>query len=90
MEITRLSSKGQMVVPKSVRDALKLAPGTELVVEPGRDCFVVRRKPSTTIPRTTIDQVFGILKYDGPPVSLEDMEQGIHEAMRERWLRKSR
>lgn len=33
MENTRVSSKGQMIIPKRVRDALGLKKGTELAVE---------------------------------------------------------
>jgi AbrB family looped-hinge helix DNA binding protein len=88
--LTRLSSKGQMVVPKQIRESLGLAPGAELVIEPGRDCFVVKAKASASFPRTTVEEVFGILKHNGPPVTLEDMERGIEEAVRERWARKSR
>ncbi len=33
METTRSSSKGQMVIPKSVRDALNIRDGTELEIE---------------------------------------------------------
>lgn len=45
MENTRVSSKGQMIIPKRVRDALGLKKGTELAVEllPGGG-FVARPK----------------------------------------------
>jgi len=32
METTRLTSKGQVVIPKVIRDRLKVRPGTELTV----------------------------------------------------------
>ncbi len=43
MESTRVSSKGQMIIPKRVREALGLKKGTELAVEllPGEG-FVAR------------------------------------------------
>ena len=53
------------------------------------DNSVVLRRESGIRP-TTVAEVAGMLKYDGPPVSLEEMERGIEEALRERWARKSR
>lgn len=84
METTKLSSKGQMVVPKAIRDALHLPAGAELAVEMGDGCFVVRRKDN--IRPTTIDEVAGMFKIDRR-VSLKDMERGIEEGLRERWQR---
>jgi AbrB family looped-hinge helix DNA binding protein len=85
VEVTRLSSKGQMVVPKSVRDALQLPVGAELSVEVGDGCFVVR--PRHRIRPTTIDEVAGMFKVNRR-VTLKDMERGIEAALRERWERK--
>lgn len=47
MENTRVSSKGQMIIPKRVREALGLKKGSELAVEllPGEG-FVARAAPS--------------------------------------------
>ena len=87
METTKLSSKGQIVVPKAIRDALDWPVGAELTVERGDDCFVVRR--NRRLRRTTIEEVAGCLQYDGPPVSVEDMERAIDEELEERWRRKS-
>jgi AbrB family looped-hinge helix DNA binding protein len=85
METTKLSSKGQIVLPKAVRDALKWSPGTDLMVEKGDDFVVLRRHDH--IPPTTIDEVAGMFKVNRK-ITLEDMERGIENALRERWQRK--
>ena len=41
---TRLTSKGQVTIPKKVRDALKLVPGTGVVFDVNGDGEVVLRK----------------------------------------------
>ena len=41
METTRLTSKGQVVIPKSIRDRLKVIPGTELTVTLEEGCIVL-------------------------------------------------
>lgn len=88
MDTTRLSSKGQLVIPKAVRDAHGWKEGTEFTVEATRDAIVLR--PKRLFPRTTVDQVFGSAGYKGPPKTIEDMNAGIDEALKERWERKSR
>jgi AbrB family looped-hinge helix DNA binding protein len=39
---TRLSSKGQIVIPESVRDALGLKPGAQFVVTGERDVVILK------------------------------------------------
>jgi AbrB family looped-hinge helix DNA binding protein len=45
MDSTKASSKGQMVIPKPIRDALEIKPGTKLDVElvPGKGFTVTVR-----------------------------------------------
>lgn len=88
MVTTRLSTKGQLVVPKATRDRMGLRPGTEFTVieEANRVIF----EKAVPFAPTTLDSVVGILKYDGPPRTLEDMQRGIDAALAERWARKSR
>ncbi|MEQ1696964.1 MAG: AbrB/MazE/SpoVT family DNA-binding domain-containing protein [Hyphomicrobiaceae bacterium] len=88
MDTTRLSSKGQIIIPKAVRDAHGWAEGVEFVIEEFGDGIVLR--PARLFPATKAEDVFGCLKYDGPPKSLEDMQRGIDDALRERWERKSK
>ncbi|KPF65969.1 hypothetical protein IP69_15960 [Bosea sp. AAP35] len=86
MATTRLSTKGQIILPKSVRDAGRWAPGTEFEVVARDGGVFLRPKPAEK--RYTIDDLIGCLPYEGPPKSLEDMQKGIDDAMRERWERK--
>lgn len=83
MATTRLSSKGQLVIPKEVRDRHGWREGTELEVEDKGGGVVVLR-PKKPWPPSRIEDVSGCLKYDGPPVSIEDMT-GSDEAAVEMW-----
>ena len=87
MTLTRLSSKGQVVLPKAIRQAMGWPAGSVISVEHG-DGQVILRRQSQVRP-TTIDEVAGCLKYDGPPVTLQDMERAVEDELRERWARKS-
>lgn len=88
MDKTKLSSKGQVIIPKAVRDKKGWQAGDELIVEDRPDGVLLKRK--SRFRPTTLDEVIGIAGYTGPPKSIEDMERGIDEALRERWERKSR
>ena len=92
---TKLSAKGQVVIPKDVRDRLGLVEGTVFdVVERGGD--VVLKLPANAKLISDADAVAAAVKeiqtfyrYDGPPVSLEDMDRAVADAVREKWTRKS-
>ena len=67
-----ITSKGQTTLPKAVREALAVRPGDRVRYIVHRDEVRIRKvKP--------IGRLFGALKYDGPPVSLQDMERAIVE-----------
>jgi AbrB family looped-hinge helix DNA binding protein len=79
---TRLSTKGQLIIPKSIRDRHGWSPGVELLLEDRGDAVVVRlAKP---FPETTLDELIGCLRYKGPARSLADMEAAIERGVRER------
>jgi AbrB family looped-hinge helix DNA binding protein len=75
METTRLSAKGQVVIPKAVRDAHGWLPGTEFDIETQGDAIVLR--PRRLFKPSKLEDVAGCLRYDGPAKSLEDMDEAI-------------
>ncbi len=79
---TKLSSKGQVVLPKAIRDRKGWTIGSELTVEDRGDIVVLRRIDD--VPATTLDDVLGCTGYDGPRRSLDDMEAAIARGARAR------
>jgi AbrB family looped-hinge helix DNA binding protein len=75
MPVTRLSTKGQLILPKEIRTAHAWGPGTEFTVEETPDGILLR--PSVRFPRTTIEDVAGCLKYKGKRKTLAEMERAI-------------
>jgi AbrB family looped-hinge helix DNA binding protein len=83
METTKLSSKGQIVLPRSIRNARKLQPGTEFLAEDTADGILLL--PLKPFPQTQIDAVFGSLRYAGPPKTVDEMHDAVlSEAKRRR------
>lgn len=82
---TKLSTKGQLVVPKAIRDRHNWKPGTKLTVVDTAEGMLVKAAP--LFPLTRIEDVAGCLKYDGPPVSLEDMDAAVEQMFRDRYAR---
>ncbi len=82
METTKLSSKGQVVLPKSVREARSWEPGTEFAVEEVPDGVLLR--PLKPFRSAVFDEVFGCLKYPGRAKSLRQMEKAIAKGVRAR------
>jgi AbrB family looped-hinge helix DNA binding protein len=79
--VTTVSTKGQVILPKAIRDHRKWRAGTKLTVEETRDGVLLRAVP--VFPRTELKDVAGMLAYKGPPISIEDMEKaGPSEAER--------
>jgi AbrB family looped-hinge helix DNA binding protein len=72
---TVVSTKGQVILPKSIRDRRRWAAGTRLLVEDTADGVVL--KPAPLFPPTRVEDVYGILAYGGPAKSLEDMDAAI-------------
>lgn len=72
MSTGTMTSKGQITVPKDVREALGLTPGTKVSFTRNEDGDYVL---STS--RRTIGELRGRLVYRGPAVSLEEMDAAI-------------
>ncbi len=71
----RLSTKGQLILPKSIRQRLRWNAGTRLVVEDTAEGVLLKAAPvfDPAVP----DEVFGSLNVSGPPKTLEEMDAGI-------------
>ena len=62
--------KGQTTLPKAVRESLAVKAGDKLR-------YVILDEGVLIMPVRPVSRLFGRLKYDGPAVSLEDMERAI-------------
>lgn len=78
---TRLSTKGQLIIPKEIRDRHGWDAGAELEIEDRGDHVVVRRVES--LPETTLEDLIGCTGYQGPSHTLEEMDEAIVELARE-------
>jgi len=72
---TVLSTKGQFILPKAIRERRQWSAGTRLIVEDTPDGVLL--KPEPVFAPTTMDAVFGCLDYEGPAKSVEDMNAAI-------------
>lgn len=85
MSITTMSSKGQIVLPSSLRTAHDWRPGTAFEIEAVPEGVLLKPvKPSSPFARTQIDEVFGLAGYSGPKLSLDDMKRAIENEARRR------
>lgn len=75
--LATLTSKGQITIPKSARDALQLHPGdrVEFVLDDDGRLFLL----SATRP---VGSLKGMLPKPARPVSLDDMDAAIAESVR--------
>jgi AbrB family looped-hinge helix DNA binding protein len=82
MQRTRLSSKGQIILPKSIRDSQAWKPGTEFTVEPTDSGVLLR--PVAKFPRTEIDEVAGCLRSKHKSGSSDQIRQAIDREVHRR------
>ena len=79
---TVVSTKGQVILPKSIRDPRRWEPGTRLRVENTAEGVLLRPEP--VFPTTTLESVVGMLAYNGPIISIEEMDAAIEAEARRR------
>lgn len=63
METVKLSSKGQIVIPKGMRDDMHLPPGTEFIISVTATGLTLT--PKTLFPKSSVKQVRGFLAKPG-------------------------
>lgn len=82
MKTTKLSSKGQIIIPKHIRKAHQWEIGQELIVIDVGDGILL--KPKTPFATTEIDDVASCLKYSGRAITLAEMDEAIKKGAMER------
>jgi AbrB family looped-hinge helix DNA binding protein len=83
MEVTRLSSKGQVIIPKALRSSHNWEVGQEFVAIDVGDGILL--KPKKPFLETTLAQVAGCLKYRGKAKSLDELEDAVRLGVMEQW-----
>lgn len=81
METSRLSSKGQITIPKKIREILNVQTSDKLVfipLEEGKVLITTEQKPAACI--------FGSLKHrkKNQPITLEQMDEAIKKQRQKR------
>ena len=78
----KVTSKGQITLPVELRAKLRLVPGSRVHFEEQPDgSFKIRRKAGN------VGELRGIVKYDGPSISIDEMNEGIGRAIAEHVLK---
>jgi AbrB family looped-hinge helix DNA binding protein len=82
METTRLSTKGQIVLPKGIRASRAWGPGTEFTVEETGDGVLLR--PAALFPAADLEEVAGCLRSKRKSKTLAQMRAAIGREVRRR------
>ncbi len=83
-QITKLSAKGQIPIPKAIRTARRWKPGMEFVIQLTNEGVLVKPKkePKREGKTLAIDDLIGIAKYKGPRRSIREMDEGVMQEAR--------
>lgn len=75
METTRLSTKGQIVLPRKIRASRSWGPGTRFTVEETRDGILLR--PARYFPEANLEDVAGCLRSKRKSKTVAQMHAAI-------------
>lgn len=76
-----LSAEGGLVPPQALCERRGWEAGARLVVEETGEGALLKRQPSQVrFAPTRMEDVFGVLKYEGPTVTSEDMKRASPRA----------
>ena len=82
---TTVSTKGQVILPKAIREQRRWPAGTELIVEDAPDGVLLKAKP--IFAPTRPEDVFGSLRHGGLAKSIAEMDAGIATEAKRRHAR---
>ena len=84
---TKVSTKGQVILPKAIRDRRGWTAGAELIVEDRPEGVLLRAAPKAEA--TKVEDVFGRLGPVDRIISIDEMNEAVLAEARRRWLRKT-
>ena len=82
---TSVSTKGQVILPKAIRQRRNWGAGTRLVVEETAEGVLLKAVP--VFAPTRPEDVAGMLAYRGPPKTLDEMDAAITAEVKRRRAR---
>ena len=71
-----ITVKGQTTLPKAVRESLSVKAGD-------RVRYVILDEGVLIMPVRSTGRLYGSLRFDGPPVGLDDMDRAVSEGAAE-------
>ncbi len=83
LQITTISGKGQVVIPQSLRNALRLKPGTKFLVF-GRGDTVVMKKLELPDVRREWEDIFKMMDKKGLKLSERQVQEEVATIRREK------
>lgn len=79
---THLSSKGQLIIPKVLRDLHHWTTGQEFIVENCENGLILHQSKKGQ--SENVDELLGCANYHGKRKSIEEMEEAIEKGIKER------
>ena len=73
--LTTVSTKGQVILPKAIRQRREWGVGTRLIVEETAEGVLLKRAPAFAPTRP--EQVFAFLPHQGAPIPVEAMDEAV-------------
>lgn len=83
METTKLSSKGQVIIPKSLRNTHRWREGLEFIVIDTGDGVLLR--PKAPFATTELDDVAGLFKGRAKPKTDAEIAAALKADLRKKW-----
>lgn len=83
METTKLSSKGQVIIPKAVRSARRWEAGQEFMVKDTENGVLLMPKGPFEV--TELDDVAGMLRDKVKPRTEKQIREAVDRELRKTW-----
>ena len=80
MNSTKLSSKGQVIIPKYIRSSYHWEAGQELIVIDTGDGILL--KPKAAFLESMLSEVAGCLHYEGAAKTIEEMDVAVAKGVK--------